>query len=67
MEDYNKIDNTVDKQLALETIKESVNILTNEIAYMFKNVPSYMAIVNQIGNNYHKEITEWLDDKTKNL
>lgn len=57
--------NTVDKQLALETISESVNILTNEIAYMFKNVPSYMAIVNQIVNNYHKEITEWLDDKTK--
>lgn len=62
----NKETNT-DKQLALEVINASARILTNEISYMFNNVPSYMAIVNQIVNNYHKEITEWLNDKTKNL
>lgn len=60
---------SVEKQLALETIKESVNILTNEIIYMFVNVPSNARgeIVSQIVNNYHKKITEWMDDKTKNL
>lgn len=55
------------KQLALETINASVNILTNEIFSMFTNVSARGEIVNQIVNNYHREITEWLNDKTKDL
>lgn len=58
---------SVGKQLALETIGASVNILTNEIFSMFTNVSARGEIVNQIVNNYHKEITEWLNDKTKDL
>lgn len=56
---------TIDKQFAIEVINTSVNILTNEILSMFSNVPGRDVFTSQIVNNYHKEITEWLNDKTK--
>ena len=51
---------SIDKQLAIEVINTSVNILTNEILTMFSNVPGRGVFTSQIVNNHHKEITEWL-------
>lgn len=56
---------SIDKQLALETIGVSEVILATYLFNMFKEFPEKEKIVDGIIKNYKKEITEWLNDKTK--
>lgn len=58
---------SVGKQLALETIGASEVILATYLFNMFKEFPEKEKIVDGIIKNYKKEITEWLNDKTKDL
>lgn len=58
---------SIDEQFALEVINASVNILMNDLEYMFNNFPQKDSIINRIISSYRAEITEWLNDKTKNL
>lgn len=57
----------IEKQLALETIGASEIILATYLFNMFKEFPKKEKIVDGIIKNYKKEITEWLNDKTKVL
>lgn len=58
---------SIDKQLALETIGASEIILATYLFNLFKEFPEKEKIVDGIIKNYKKEITEWLNDKTKDL
>lgn len=58
---------SIDKQFALEAIGASEIILATYLFNMFKEFPEKEKIVDGIINNYKKEITEWLNDKTKDL
>lgn len=58
---------SIDKQLALETIGASEVVLATYLFNMFKEFPETEKIVDGIIQNYKKEITEWLNDKTKEL
>lgn len=58
---------SISNQLALEIIETSVNILTNELEYMFNNFPQKDRIIERIILPYRERITEWLNSKTKQL
>lgn len=58
---------SIDEQLALELINTSVNVLMNDLEYMFNNFPQKDRIIEHIILSYRKEMIEWLNDKTKDL
>lgn len=58
---------SIDKLSANEVIEASIFIITNELDFRFMNFPKQTEIVSEIVNDYRREITEWLNDKTKNL
>lgn len=58
---------SIDKQLALQTIGASEEILSTYLFNLFKEFPEKEKIVDGIIKNYKKGITEWLENKTNNL
>ena len=54
-----------DKQLALETINASVDILRNFLGYIFEAFPQKNEMTNRFISSYKREITEWLNHKCK--
>lgn len=58
---------SIDKLSANEAIEASIRIITNELDFRFMNFPKQTEIVSEIVNDYRREITEWLNDKTKEL
>lgn len=56
-----------DNKEITDTINASIRILYNSMGLLFRYFPNSDEIVSEIVDDYKKEITEWLNNKTKDL